>query len=250
MIPIDLSGKVAIVTGASQGIGAEIVRTLSVAGASVVVNFFDTDDGRNRKNANEIISSLPNRAIAVPADVRDRTAVEVLFQSTQDEFNDIDIVINNAGIIRDKTIVRMTADEWSSVLDTNLTGTFNVGQAAARSMKDGGRIVNISSVAAALGSFGQANYVAAKSGVIGLTKVLARELAKREITVNAVAPGAVDTTMVQAIPEEILTKMLEQVPLGRLAKTSEIASVVLFLCSDLASYVSGQTIHVNGGWCG
>jgi 3-oxoacyl-[acyl-carrier protein] reductase len=157
-------------------------------------------------------------------------------------------VVNNAGITRDRTVQKMSPQEWQQVIDTNLTGVFNVCQQAALRLTDGGRIVSLSSIAAVMGSFGQANYASAKAGVISLTKVLSRELAKRRITVNAVAPGVVLTEMGKSIPDDVQRQMLEQIPLGRFGEPSEVASVVLFLCSDLSSYVTGQTIHVNGGW--
>ena len=160
----------------------------------------------------------------------------------------MDIVINNAGIVRDRTVQKMTDAEWQEVLDTNLSGVFKVSREAAKHLQRGGRIVNLASIAGAVGAFGQANYAAAKGGVVSLTKVLSRELARQEINVNAVAPGVIDTEMSRTIPEEVLVEMMGQIPLGRFGESSEIADVVLFLCSDLASYVTGQTIHVNGGW--
>jgi 3-oxoacyl-[acyl-carrier protein] reductase len=158
--------------------------------------------------------------------------------------------VNNAGIIRDKTIRKLTHEQWRDVLDTNLTGVFNVCKAAADRVRDGGRIVNLSSISAAVGFFGQSNYAASKAGVIGLTKVLSKELARRRITVNAVAPGVVLTEMGRSIPEEVREAMLGQIPLGRFAEPEEVSSVIVFLCSELASYVTGQTLHVNGGWWG
>ena len=165
-------------------------------------------------------------------------------------FGAVDVVVNNAGILRDRTVKKMAEDEWQAVIDTNLTGVFHVCQAAAERLADGGRIVNMASISAAIGFFGQANYVAAKSGVVGLTKVLSRELARRGITVNAVAPGVVLTEMGKSIPEEVRAEMLKQIPLERFGEPSDISNAILFLCSDLAAYITGQTIHVNGGWWG
>ncbi len=162
----------------------------------------------------------------------------------------LDILVNNAGILRDRSIKKMTGAEWQDVIDTNLTGVFNVCQAAAERLNDNGRIVSIASLAAVMGFFGQANYAAAKAGVIALTKVLSKEVARKSITVNAVAPGVILTEMGKAIPEESRAAMLGQIPLGRFAEPHEIADVVLFLASDLASYMTGQTLHVNGGWWG
>ena len=160
----------------------------------------------------------------------------------------LDIVVNNAAVIRDRTLVKMSDSEWQEVIDTNLTGVFHVCRAAAELISDGGRIVNMASISGVVGFYGQVNYSAAKAGVIAITKVLSKELAKRRITVNAVSPGVVLTEMGQTIPKEVQADMLKQIPLGRFAEPQEIAGVVLFLCSDLASYVTGQTLHVNGGW--
>jgi len=162
----------------------------------------------------------------------------------------LDIVVNNAGVIRDKTLRNMTDDEWATVIDTNLTGVYNVCKAAQSRLGNGGRIVSLASISGVIGFFGQANYASAKAGVMALTKVLSKELASRKITVNAVAPGVVMTEMGQSIPEENRQKMLDLIPLGRVGEPEEIANVILFLCSDLSSYVTGQTIHVNGGWWG
>ena len=246
MITLDLKGKTAVVTGASQGLGAETAQVLHRAGANVVLNYFPF--GQNQANAEKLTAQLGDRAVALGADVRKLAEVQALLEQARQKFGGLDIVVNNAGIIRDKTVRKMTADEWQAVLDTNLTGVFNVCKVAADALNDGGRIVNFASIAAVIGFFGQANYAAAKAGVSALTKVLSRELAKRQITVNAVAPGVVLTEMGKSIPDEVRAKILENIPLGRFGEPTEIANVVLFLCSDLATYVTGQTIHVNGGW--
>ena len=248
MIALDLKGKTAVITGASQGLGAETARVLHRAGANVVVNYFPV--GQNQASAESVATQLGNRAVALGADVRKLDEVQALCEQTKQKFGSLDIVVNNAGIIRDKTVRKMAADDWQAVIDTNLTGVFNVCKVAADALNDGGRIVNFASIAAVVGFFGQSNYAAAKAGVSALTKVLSRELARRRITVNAVAPGVVLTEMGKTIPEEVRAKMLENIPLGRFGEPSEISNVVLFLCSDLASYVTGQTIHVNGGWWG
>ncbi len=249
---IDLSQKNAIVTGAGQGLGRAIAESLYAAGAKVAINFFENEADAsgisNRSQAEEVAAALGDRAVALPADVRDPTAIADLFEQIESRWGQVDIVVNNAGITRDRTVRNMTSDQWQQVIDTNLTGVFNMCQQASHSLADGGRIVSLASLSAVVGTYGQANYAAAKAGVMSLTKVLSRELAKQSITVNAVAPGVVLTEMGKAIPDKVQRQMLDQIPLGRFGEPDEIASVVLFLCSDLASYVSGQTIHVNGGW--
>lgn len=171
-----------------------------------------------------------------------------MFDQVVRQFGQVDLVVCNAAIIRDKTLRKMADDEWDAVIDTNLTGVFNTCKAAQARMNDGGRIVSMASISGVIGFFGQVNYSSAKAGVIALTKVLSKELASRKITVNAVAPGVVLTEMGKSIPDDVQKKMLEQIPLGRFAEPEEISNVILFLCSDLASYITGQTIHVNGGW--
>jgi len=248
MVAIDLSGRTAIVTGAGQGLGAAMARRLHEAGANVVVNYFE--GGENRSRAEQTAAALGQRAAALPADVRDPQAVRGLFDAAAARFGRVDIVVSNAGIIRDRTIKKMAFEEWQEVVDTNLTGTFLVCREAASRLAEGGRIVTVSSISAFLGFFGQSNYAASKAGVIGLTRSLSRELARRRITVNAVAPGVVLTEMGLSIPEEVRAQMLQSIPLGRFAEAEEIAAVVLFLASDLAAYVTGQVIQVNGGWIG
>lgn len=248
MIGIDLKNKTAIVTGAGTGLGRATATMLHRAGANVVINYFDDSDGINKGCADNVIAELDDRAIAGAADVRVVGEVEAMFDSASETFGSVDIVVNNAGIIRDRTIKKMSDAEWQAVIDTNLTGVFNVSRCASERLNDGGRIISLASIAAVMGFFGQANYAAAKAGVIAMTKVLSRELARRNITVNAVAPGVVLTEMGKTIPQEQRAKMLEQIPLARFGEANELANVILFLASDLASYVTGQTIHVNGGW--
>lgn len=250
MRQINLSGKTAIVTGAGQGIGQAIAQCLHAAGANVTINYFEEGQGTNRARAEQVAQSLGARAITAPADVRKPDELASLVQLTTSRFGAIDILVNNAGILRDKSFKKMTLDDWTAVIDTNLTGVFNSCKAVGDTLRDGGSIVNIASLSAVTGFFGQANYASAKAGVMTLTKVLSKELARRNIRVNAIAPGVVMTEMGESIPEENRKAMLANVPLGRFAQPSEIADVALFLCSDLATYVTGQTLHVNGGWWG
>jgi 3-oxoacyl-[acyl-carrier protein] reductase len=250
MYAIDLTGKVAVVTGGGQGLGLATATALHSAGAGVVLNYFEDRDGLNRARAEDAAQQLGERVVALPADVRDRNAVEAMFDDVLKRFQRIDIVVNNAAIIRDRSLRKMSDEEWSAVIDTNLTGVYNVCKGAQARLADGGRIVSMASISGVIGFYGQANYASAKAGVIALTKVLSKELASRNITVNAVAPGVVLTEMGQTIPEDVREQMLTSIPLHRFGEPSEIANVILFLCSDLASYVTGQTIHVNGGWWG
>ncbi|OWK37634.1 3-oxoacyl-ACP reductase FabG [Fimbriiglobus ruber] len=250
MIAIDLSGKTAVVTGAGQGLGRATATLLHRAGAAVVVNYFEEGQGANRARAEEAVAALGSRAVAVAADVRQPDQVAALLDEAVRQFGALHIVVNNAAVIRDRTLRKMTDAEWAAVIDTNLSGVFHVCRAAAERIADGGRIVNMASISGVVGFFGQANYSAAKAGVIGLTKAVGKELARRQVTVNAVAPGVVLTEMGQSIPEAARAEMLKQIPFGRLGEADEIANAILFLCSDLAAYITCQTIHVNGGWWG
>lgn len=250
MIPIDLAGKTALITGGSQGIGRKTACRLHEAGAEVAINYLHDPEGKNQGRAEEAVRSLGDRAHLFAADVRDRAAVATMVEEAVFRMKKLDILVNNAGIIADRTLKKMSSEEWDRVIETNLTGVYNVCRAAVDKISDGGRIVNLSSISAYLGFFGQCNYAAAKAGVVGLTRVMSRELGRRNITVNGIAPGVVLTEMGKTIPEEVRAEMLKSIPLGRLGEQQEIADVVLFLCSDLASYVSGEVIHINGGWLG
>ena len=248
MRQIDLSGKTAIVTGSGQGIGLATATSLHQAGANLVINYFPDLEGHNKTVANYAVAGLGERCISAPADVRNPKQLAEMCEAAVKEFGGLDILVNNAGILRDRSFKKMTGDEWGDVIDTNLTGVFNACKAAIEHLNDGGSIINVASLSAVTGFFGQANYASAKAGVVTLTKVLSKELARQDIRVNAVAPGVVDTEMGKSIPEENRKAMIKMVPLGRFAEPSEIGDVVLFLASDLSSYVTGQTIHINGGW--
>ena len=246
MRTIDLTGKTAIVTGGGQGIGLATAQSLHTAGANVVINYFPDDT--NKAIAEKVVADFGERAMANAADVRDPEQLADMATATTNQFGSLDIMVNNAGILRDRSFKKMSQSEWQDVIDTNLTGVFNGCKAVVESLSDNGSIVNVASLSAVTGFFGQANYASAKAGVMTLTKVLSKELARKNIRVNAVAPGVVDTEMGQSIPEENRKAMIANVPLGRFAEPREIGDVVLFLCSDLATYVTGQTIHINGGW--
>jgi len=248
MRQIDLTGKTAIITGSSQGIGLVTAQTLHAAGANVVINYFEEGEGKNKALADSVVADLGDRAMAAAADVRKPEQLEAMVAATTEKFGSLDILVNNAGILRDKSFKKMSHQEWHDVIDTNLTGVFNCCKSVLDSIAENGAIINISSLAAVMGFFGQANYATAKAGIITFTKVLSKELSRKNIRVNAVAPGVVNTEMGMSIPEENRNAMLTQIPLGRFAEIEEIANVILFLCSDMSSYVTGQTIHVNGGW--
>ena len=241
-----LEGRVAIVTGASRGIGRAVAASLAEDGASVVVS--GRDAARLDTAAREL-EALGAPVLAVPGDVSRREDVDRVVSEARERFGRIDILVNNAGITRDALLARMRDEDWDEVLNVNLRGAFLMMRAAAKVMmrQKGGRIITIASVAGAMGNAGQANYSAAKAGLIGLTKSAARELAHWGILVNAVAPGLIETDMTAAIPPEAREALLAQVPLKRIGVAREVAEVVRFLAGDGASYVTGQVIHVNGG---
>lgn len=250
MISIDLQGKTALITGGGRGLGAQTARTLHQAGASIVITYFEDTAGANRTEAETLAAELGARAAALPGDVRQAAAAEAVAGEAARRFGGLDILVNNAGILRDRSFGKMTAEEWQSVIETNLTGVFTMCKACLPHLRPDGRIINLASIAAIVGFFGQANYAAAKAGVIGLTKVLSRELGRKNILVNAIAPGVVLTEMGLSIPEEVRHEMLKQIPLGRFGEPADISHAVLFLASPLAAYITGQTLHVNGGWIG
>ena len=251
-IAIDFSGKVALITGASQGIGAQIARTFHRANATVVLNHPNIGPTATDAEtlAAELNSARANSAVVVAADVAVAESVQKMMAEIKQRLGSIDFLINNAAIIRDRTIAKMSLDEWHAIMDVNLTGVFHCCKFGLEIMRDGGAIVSMGSIAAIVGSFGQANYAASKAGVISLMKVVSRECARRQIRANTIAPGVIDTAMSATIPEAVRAEMFKQIPLARLGTTEEIANVALFLCSPLASYMTGQTIEVNGGWRG
>ncbi len=250
MIAIDLRHQVAVITGGGQGLGQATGNLLYAAGAKVVVTYLDDEAGVGRTRAAETVAPWQERGLAVAADVRSREQMQAMFETVQARWGKVDFLINNAAILRDRTVKKMADADWEDVIETNLSAVFRVVQTALPFLADGGRIVNMASISGVIGIFGQANYASAKAGVIGLTKVLSKELANRRITVNAVAPGVILTEMGKSIPEESRQLMLSQIPLRRFGEPDEIGKVILFLCSDLASYMTGQTLHVNGGWWG
>ncbi|MCU7667099.1 3-oxoacyl-[acyl-carrier-protein] reductase [Bacillus thuringiensis] len=242
-----LEHKVAIVTGASRGIGKAIALELARNGADVVINYSGNEEAA--KEVAKEVEELGRKAIIIKANVAIASEVEEMFKETINNFGKVDILVNNAGITRDNLMMRMKEEEWDAVINTNLKGVYNCMKAAIRPMmrQKSGRIVNISSVVGILGNPGQVNYVAAKAGVIGITKTMAKELASKGITVNAVAPGFIETDMTDELSEGIKEGLLKQIPLKKLGQPEDIAKVVRFLVSEDAQYMTGQTISVDGG---
>ncbi len=244
---IDLTGRVAIVTGGGRGIGRAIATALAGAGAVVVINYRGNSAAAEETVA--AITAAGGSARAAQADVGLAADVERLFKSTLDAHGRVDILVNNAGITRDTLLLRMKEDDFDQVIATNLRGVFLCTKAAFRPMSKqrGGRIINISSVIGLIGNAGQANYAAAKAGIIGFTKSTAREMAPRNITVNAIAPGFIETEMTEVLGEETRKAILESIPLGRLGQPEEVAALACFLASDAAAYITGQTFAIDGG---
>jgi 3-oxoacyl-[acyl-carrier protein] reductase len=251
-IEINLSQKTVLITGASQGIGAQMARLFHRAGATVAVNHPDL--GGTRQDAETLVNELnalrPLSACTVAADVADAAAVQAMMQDLKQRFGGIDFLINNAAILRDRSLAKMSLDEWNVVIDVNLSGVFHCCKFGLEIMRDGGAIVSMGSIAAIQGFYGQANYAAAKAGVQAMMRVVSREGARRGIRANAIAPGVIETSMAATIPENVRAEMMKNIPLARFGATEDVANVALFLCSPLAAYVSGQTIEVNGGWRG
>ena len=242
-----LQGQVALVTGASRGIGREIALELARQGANVAVNY-----AGNEAMANEVVAEIEamgQKAIAIRCNVANADEVALMVKATIEQFGSIDILVNNAGVTRDNLLMRMKEEEWDTVLDTNLKGVFLCTKAVTRSMmkQRKGRIINVASVVGVVGNAGQANYVAAKAGVIGLTKTTAKELAPRGINVNAIAPGFISTDMTEKLPDEAKNSLLAQIPLSRFGEPGDIAKVAVFLASEDSAYMTGQTLCVDGG---
>jgi 3-oxoacyl-[acyl-carrier protein] reductase len=238
-----LEGEIALVTGASRGIGASIAAALAAAGARVV------GTATSQNGADAISAALGERGRGIVLNVADPDSVAEAVKDVQSDEGSPSILVNNAGITRDNLLMRMKQEEWDDVIATNLTGMFSISKACLRGMMKAkkGRIINIASVVGVMGNPGQSNYTAAKAGMIGFSKSLAREIASRGITVNVVAPGFIDTDMTRELPEENRAALLTQVPLGRLGDGADIANAVLFLASDAGAYITGETLHVNGG---
>jgi len=243
---MELADQVAVVTGSARGIGKTIAMTLSDAGAHLVIS--DVNEEAGKETVNEI-TALGRKAVWFAADVSKSEQAARLIDKAQEVYGRIDVLVNNAGITRDNLLMRMSEDEWDSVIAVNLKGTYNCIRAATRIfMKQrSGRIINIASVVGQMGNAGQANYASSKAGVIGLTKSVAKELAARNILVNAVAPGFIETAMTEKLPEKARESLLSLIPLARLGQPQDVAKVVLFLSSERSSYITGQVINVDGG---
>ena len=240
---IDLSGRTALVTGSTRGIGRAIAELLARCNAKVAVV------GRDRARAEEVATQLPGTTKGFSCDIADVASVTKLVEDVEKELGGVDILVNNAGLTRDNLLMRLKDDDWDAVLDANLRGAFVAIRAATRGMmkRRWGRVINIASVVGIVGNKGQANYAASKAGLIGLTKSVAKELASRNVLINAVAPGFIDTDMTAAMTPEARETLSEQIPLERLGKPNDVAATVAFLASDLASYITGQVLVVDGG---
>lgn len=244
---MQLDGKVALVTGASRGIGRSIALMLAARGADIVINYAGNTEAAEQTKAE--VEALGRKALGVKADVGDTAACEKMLEDVVAAMGKIDILVNNAGITRDTLLMRMKEADWDAVLTTNLKSVYNCTKAAIKYMMKArsGRIVNISSVVGAMGNAGQANYAAAKAGILGFTKAVAKETASRGITVNAVAPGFIATDMTAVLSDKVVDNLKAGIPMGRLGAPEDIAKAVAFLVSDDAAYITGQTLHVNGG---
>ena len=245
--PLDFSGKVVLVTGSSRGIGAEMIKAFGARGAKGVVNYLADPTGQNKADAESVAKELKDPLI-IECDVTQPAQVETMMKQIQERHGGLDVLVNNSGIIRDRTIKKMSMEEFESIIRVNLTGTFNVTQKAMAVLRTDGRVINLSSVSGQMGLFGQANYSSSKAAIIALTKVSARELARQNITVNAIAPGFIDVGMSKGMPDEVTENFKKQIPLGRLGDVKEIVDAALFLASPMASYITGHVLNVNGGY--
>ena len=243
---LDFTGKTVLVTGSSRGIGAEMIKAFGEHGANCVVNYIADPDGTNKADATNVAAAL-KEPLVIECDVTSPAQIDGMMKQIQERHGGLDVLVNNSGIIRDRTMKKMTIEEFESVLRVNVTGTFNVTKAAAGIFRNNARVINLSSVSGQMGLFGQANYSSSKAAIIALTKVSARELARQNITVNAIAPGFIDVGMSKGMPEEVTENFKKQIPLGRLGDVQEIVNAALFLASPMASYVTGHVLNVNGG---
>ena len=245
--PLDFTGKVVLVTGSSRGIGAEMIKAFGARGAKCVVNYVADPDGTNKTDATNVAAVL-REPVVIECDVTKPEQIDAMMKQIQERHGGLDVLVNNSGIIRDRTMKKMSVEEFESVLRVNVTGTFNVTKAAAAILPSNGRVINLSSVSGQMGLFGQANYSSSKAAIIALTKVSARELARQNITVNAIAPGFIDVGMSKGMPDEVTENFKKQIPLGRLGDVTEIVNAALFLASPMASYITGHVLNVNGGY--
>ncbi|QXM05889.1 3-oxoacyl-[acyl-carrier-protein] reductase [Crassaminicella indica] len=244
---MNLAGKVAVVTGGSRGIGKAIALKLASLGANIVVNYTS-----NAAKAEEVVKEIKDMgkfAIALKADVSNAEEVQSFIKEVEEKFDTIDILVNNAGVTRDTLLMKMKEEDWDKVMNINLKGTYNCTKAVIRKMmkQKSGKIVNVASVVGITGNAGQANYAASKAGVIGFTKSIAKELGSRGINVNAVAPGFIETDMTDVLSDKVKEELIKQIPMKKLGKAEDVANVVAFLCSDQASYITGQVLNIDGG---
>ncbi|HEY5036615.1 MAG TPA: 3-oxoacyl-ACP reductase family protein [Chthoniobacterales bacterium] len=245
--PLNFSDKVVLVTGSSRGLGAAMIQAFGERRARCLVNYISDAKGENKAGAEEVAGKL-NDPLVIECDVTKPEQVEAMMKEIGEHRGGLDILINNSGIIRDRTIKKLTFEEFESVVRVNLAGTFNVTQKAAAILRASGRIINLSSVSGQMGLFGQANYSSSKAAIIALTKVSAREFSRQQITVNAIAPGFIDVGMSKGMPDEVTENFKKQIPLGRLGDAHEIVDAALFLASPMASYITGHVLNVNGGY--
>jgi 3-oxoacyl-[acyl-carrier protein] reductase len=245
--PLDFTGKIVLVTGSSRGIGAEMIKAFGQRGGRCVLNYVADAQDQNKADAMKVANEL-KEPLVIEGDITQPEQVEAMMRQIQAQCGGLDVLVNNSGIINDRTIKKLSLNDYEDVIRVNLIGTFVVTQKAAAILHGGGRIINMSSVSGQMGLFGQANYSSSKAGIIALTKVSAREFARQKITVNAIAPGFIDIGMSKGVPEETMQSFTKQIPLGRLGDVSEIVNAALFLASPMASYITGHVLNVNGGF--